>query len=161
MSPSRPATRNTSPDEPAPSIASASNTERSAADSPATISSQRNWRVAPGGADRTSRTNEGHPANPTHLGIGERERVPTDFDHLPGRPPPSERDRHRTTAGEQEVSMGWHPRRQLLHEAFAGRPRRKLMEVVHDDADIEGGDGVQRAEHALYGTATTLADAER
>ena len=35
-------------------------------DSPATISSQRNCRVAPGGADRTSRTSDGHPANPSH-----------------------------------------------------------------------------------------------
>ncbi len=94
------------------------------------------------------------PGERRDLGIGERECLAADLDDLPGGAPPSERDRHRATAGEHEVRMGRQPRRQLTHELLAGRHRRELVQVVHDDADIHGGSGAQRAEDAIDVAAT-------
>ena len=66
MSISAPATAATSLSDPEPSTARASSPDCSVAGNRATISSQRNCRSAPGGADRTNRTSEGHPAKSRH-----------------------------------------------------------------------------------------------
>ena len=58
--------RLTSAADPAPRTARASSPDRSLGDRPATISSQRNCRAAPGGAERTRRTSDGHPPSPPH-----------------------------------------------------------------------------------------------
>ncbi len=177
MSTSPPATRATSRAEPEPSTASASRPARSAGDNPATISSHRNCRVAPGGADRTSRTSDGHPANPSHAAWSspsDRASASTSASvnasasppistTWPGGASPSERHRQRFPAGEHEVRVGRQPRRQLADELLAGRHRRELVQVVDDDADVQRGSGAQRTEDAVDvcchpGTVTPSAD---
>ena len=96
MSTSQPATRATSLAEPEPSTASASSPDRSAGDNPATISSQRNCRVAPGRRRQDQPHQRRPPGQPVarglilaerpgerlDLGVGERERLAADLDDL-------------------------------------------------------------------------------
>ena len=56
--------------------------------------------------------------------------------------------------------MGRQPCRQLAHELLTGGHRRELVQVVDEDADIDGGGRAQRREDAIERTATLRGDAE-
>ena len=132
-------------------------------DNPATTSSQRNCLAAPAGADRTSRTNDGHPAQPLaphvclaellgqcgDFGIGERKHVAPDVDDLPAGAPPSERNRHRIATRQHEVRVWRQPCRKLAHEPLTGGHRRELVQVVEEDADVDGSGRAQRLQDAI------------
>ena len=126
----------------------------------ATTSSQRNCRNRTGGADRTNRTSDGQPANSLHaavipaehlgersdLRITERERVGAELLDLTSGPAPGQRDRHRLPARQHEVRVGRQARRQISHQLQARRHGGKLVQVIDDDADIDGRDLAQRVE---------------
>ena len=119
-----PATQLTSSAVPQPSVARASSRRCSAADSPATTSSQRNCGAAPSGAERARRTSDGQPANcrdsssvrtsrhsdlaraSTSVGVKASSSMPTSTT-WPAARRSVERDRRACTAGENEVGMRW------------------------------------------------------
>ena len=164
----------TSPLDPEPSTARANNAERSLGDNPATTSSQRNCLAEPAGADRTSRTNDGHPPSPSHrtcarpscsANAATSASVKASMSPLTSTTCPLAR-RRATGIGtgsrldKHEVRMWWQPCRKLAHELFTGGHRRELVKVVEEDADIDGSGRVQRLQDVIEGTVTLGGDPE-